>query len=77
VFANPLFPESEGDKAEPKKSTPLTLEEKEIIENREMLENMELLEDLDKLLYLDLFKEDIQEEQKVKPETNKDAGKKK
>jgi hypothetical protein len=77
LIASPLRAQPKGEPDKPIKSAPLTDEEREILENREMLENMELLENLDKLSYLELFKENIPEEQKAKPETNKDTRKKK
>ena len=77
VFSIPLRADSKEEQAAPKPSAPLTEEEKEILKNREMLEDMELLENFDKLLYLELFKENMPEEEKTKPETNKDARKKK
>jgi hypothetical protein len=77
AFSLPLRAGSKGEQATPKPSTPLTDEEKEILKNREILEDMELLENLDKLLYMELFKENKPEEAKAKPESNKDARKKK
>jgi hypothetical protein len=77
LFAGSLAAQPKKEPDTTIKSVPLTDEEREILENREMLENMELLENLDKLRYLELFKENIPEEQKTKPETNKDTRKKK